>query len=149
MQTVTAYLSVDGAAAAIDFYSRAFGAKEQYRLLMGDGRIGHAEIVIGDTLLMLADEFPEMDILGPLQRGGTSASFTVEVDSVDALDRMWADAVAAGATVQSEPIDQFYGYRSGALVDPFGHRWGIQTKLENVSPEEMQRRMEAMGDGTS
>ena len=146
MQSVTAYLSVDGAADAIDFYTRAFGAQERYRLPMGDGRLGHAEITIGDTTLMLADEWADGDVLGPLKRGGVSVTFSIEVADVDALDRMWASATSAGATVQQEREDQFYGYRSGTLVDPFGHRWGIMTKIEDVSPEEMQRRMEAMGD---
>jgi len=149
MQSVTAYLSVDGAADAIDFYTRAFGAQERYRLPMGDGRLGHAEITIGDTTLMLADEWPDGHVLGPLKRGGASVSFSIEVDSVDALDAMWASATSAGATVQQEPEDQFYGYRSGQLIDPFGHRWGIMTKIEDVSPEEMQRRMEALGDQAS
>jgi PhnB protein len=144
MTTVTAYLCVDGAAAALDFYRRAFGAEERYRLAMGDGRIGHAEIRIGDSTLMLSDEWPEGGVLGPDKRGGTSTSFAVTVESVDALDAMWASALAAGATVERERADQFYGHRTGTLVDPFGHRWSIAAVVEEVSPEEMQRRMAAM-----
>jgi PhnB protein len=146
MTSVTAYLSVDGADAAIDFYVRAFGAEERYRLDMPDGSVGHAEIAIGDTTVMLADEFPDMGILGPKKRGGPTASFSIEVDDLTALDAMWDDALGAGATVEQERSDQFYGYRSGTVVDPFGHRWAIMTKIEDVSPEEMRRRMAAMDD---
>jgi PhnB protein len=141
MIEVTAHLSVDGAADAIDFYTRAFGAQETFRLPMPDGRVGHAEIKIGATTLMLADEFPEMDIVGPKARGGSTASFSILVDSVDALDAMWAQALDAGAHVEREVADQFYGHRVGHLVDPFGHRWSIGAVIEDVSPEEMTRRM--------
>jgi PhnB protein len=141
MTEVTAYLSVDGAADAIDFYTRAFGAQEQFRLPMPDGRVGHAELKIGISTLMLADEFPEMNILGPKARGGPTSSFSIVVDSIDALDSMWAQAVDAGAQVERAIEDQFYGHRMGQLVDPFGHRWSISTVVEDVSPEEMKRRM--------
>lgn len=124
--TVTAYLVVDGAAAAIDFYVAAFGAVEEHRLVGDDGRIGHAEIVIGNTRLALADEYPEYDTLGPLARGGTSVHFTVVVDDVDAV---FARALRLGATEVRPVADQFYGRRQGTLRDPWGHQWGIGTPL--------------------
>ncbi|MFA5885226.1 MAG: VOC family protein [Acidimicrobiia bacterium] len=145
MTDVTAYLCVDGADAALDFYRRAFGAEELYRLAMDNGIVGHAEMRIGETRIMLSDEWPDAGILGPIKRGGVSTSFAITVDGLDALDAMWAQAIAAGATVEREPEDQFYGHRTGTLVDPFGHRWSISTPIEEVSPEEMQRRMEHMG----
>ena len=144
MTEVLAYLSVDGAADAIDFYTRAFGAEELYRLPMDDGRVGHAEVQIGDTRVMLADEYPEMNILGPNARGGATASFAIMVDSPEDLDVMWAQALAAGATVEREIADQFYGHRMGQLIDPYGHKWSINAVVEEVSPEEMRRRMEGM-----
>jgi PhnB protein len=143
MTTVTTYLCVDGASDALDFYRRAFGAVELYRLAMPDGRLGHAEMRIGDTTMMLSDEWPEGGVLGPVSRGGATASLTVTVDDVDALDAMWASALTAGATVEREPADQFYGHRTGTLIDPFGHRWSINAVIEDVSPEEMQRRLQA------
>ena len=144
MTTVNAYLTVDGASDALDFYRRAFGAEELYRLAMPDGRLGHAEMRIGDTKLMISDEWPEGGILGPAARGGATTSFAVTVDDVDALDATWAQALAAGATVEREREDQFYGHRTGTLVDPFGHRWSISAVVEDVSPEEMQRRIADM-----
>jgi PhnB protein len=144
MTDVTAYLCVDGADAALDFYRRAFGAEELYRLEMPDGMVGHAEMRIGDTRLMLSDEFPDGGILGPTARGGPTASFAIMVDGIDALDAMWARATAAGAVVEREPADQFYGHRTGTLIDPFGHRWSISAVVEEVSPEEMQRRIAAV-----
>ena len=133
--TVTPYLYVRGAARAIDFYSKAFGAIELYRLANPDGRIGHAEILIGTSRIMLADEFPEMNVKGPQSLEGTSVSFLIYVEDVDArFDR----AIAAGATVLRPLKDQFYGDRSGTLADPFGHSWTIATHVEDVSPEEMQ-----------
>lgn len=143
MTTVNAYLCVDGAADALDFYRRAFGAEERYRLAMPDGRLGHAEMRIGDTIVMLSDEWPEGGVLGPRSRGGPTASLAITVDDLDALDALWAAALAAGATVEREPADQFYGHRTGTLVDPFGHRWSISAVIEEVDPEEMQRRMRA------
>lgn len=144
MTTVNAYLCVDGAADALDFYRRAFGAEELYRLPMPDGRLGHAEMRIGDTTLMLSDEWPEGGVVGPHRQEGSSTSFAITVDDVGALEAMWADALAAGATVEREPADQFYGHRTGTVVDPFGHRWSLSAVLEEVSPEEMRRRMAAM-----
>lgn len=136
--SVTPYLVVDDAAGAIEFYRDALGATEIYRMPMGD-KIGHAEIKIGDSHVMLSDEWPDMNLLGPKNRGGATASMMVYVDDVDsAFDR----AIDAGATEERAVQDQFYGDRSGTLVDPFGHRWTLSTHVEDVAPEEMQRRMQ-------
>jgi uncharacterized glyoxalase superfamily protein PhnB len=132
------YLRVRGAAQAIDFYTRAFGAVETARLTEpGTGRIGHAEIRVGPATIMLADEHPEVGILGPQTIGGTSVGIHLHVAGVDAL---FAQAVAAGATVTRELQNQFYGERTGGLRDPFGHEWLLGEQIENVSVEEMQRR---------
>jgi len=138
--SVTPYLTVDDAAAAIDFYVRAFGAVEKFRMPMGDV-IGHAEILIGNSHIMLSDEFPDRDVLGPRSRGGPTASLMIYLPDVDAaFDR----AIAAGGTVLMPVADQFYGDRSGTLADPFGHKWTLSTHVEDVSEEEMQRRLNAM-----
>ena len=137
--SVTPYLIVRGAAQAIDFYQRAFGAVELFRLDGPDGTIGHAEIRIGDSPVMLADGmggYPD-----PLTLGGAGASFMLYVPDVDAA---FARAVAAGATVKRPVADQFYGDRTGTLVDPFGHVWSLGTHVEDVPPEEMDRRFKAM-----
>ena len=131
------YLVVDGAAQAIAFYTRAFGAKETMRLAEPGGRIGHAEITIGDALVMLADEHPEINIRGPKALGGSPVTLHLQIDDVDAVA---AGAVAAGATVVFPVKDQFYGKRSGRFEDPFGHVWILSTHVEDVSTEEMQRR---------
>ena len=139
--SVTPYLIVDGAAEAIRFYTEAFGAVEVLRMPMGDsGRLAHAEIRIGDSYVMMADEHPEMDLLGPKARGGASASLMIYTQDVDAT---FGQAIRSGATEERPVQDQFYGDRSGTLIDPFGHRWTIATHVEDVSGEEMQRRMEA------
>ena len=135
--SVTPYLIVDDAKAAIDFYTRALGAKEKFRLPMGD-RIGHAEILIGDSHVMLADEFPDMGHLGPKSRGGTTVSLMVYVEDVDSAFRQ---AIEAGAKEERPVEDQFWGDRMGTLTDPFGHKWSLATTVEEVSPEELQRRM--------
>jgi PhnB protein len=135
--TVTAYLMVDDAAKALDFYRDAFGAEELYRLPMGD-KIGHAEIMIGDTHLMLADEFPDMDALGPNKRGGATASFMIYVPDADAA---YDKAVKAGAKADRPLKNEFWGDRIGTVVDPFGHKWSLATHLEEVAPEEMRKRM--------
>ena len=140
--TVTAYLMVDDAARALDFYRNAFDARELFRLPMGD-RIGHAEIMIGDTHLMLADEFPEMGALGPNKRGGPTASFLIYVPDADAA---YARAVDAGARAERPVKDEFWGDRIGTVVDPFGHKWSLATHKEEVAPEEMQRRMREWSD---
>lgn len=137
--TVTAYLTVDDAAKAIDFYATAFGASEVYRLPMGD-RIGHAEVTIGDTHIMLSDEFDEMNIKGPNARGGPTAAFMIYVEDADAA---FAKAIKAGAK-QDRPVEtQFWGDRMGSVLDPFGHKWSFATHVEDVPPEEMQKRMAA------
>jgi PhnB protein len=141
--SVTPYLVVDDAESAIDFYKRAFGAQEKFRMEMG-GRIGHAEILIGDSHVMLADEFPDMGHLGPKSRGGTTVSLMVYVPDVDATFRQ---AIDAGAT-QKRPVEnQFWGDRMGTLEDPFGHQWSLATHVEEVPPEEIQRRMAQFDTG--
>jgi PhnB protein len=138
--TATPYLIVNGAAEAIEFYKRAFGATELLRMTDPQGRIGHAEIRVGDSVIMLADEHPDMGYRGPRSMGGSSVSILLYVDDVDTIfDR----ALSAGATVQRPIADQFYGDRSGKLEDPFGHVWSIATHVEDVPPEEMRRRAEA------
>ncbi len=141
--SVTAYLTVDDAAAAIDFYKAAFGAEEVMRMPMGD-KIGHADIVIGDSHIMLSDEFPDMDKLGPKARGGATSSLMIYVENADAA---FDQAVAAGATTIRPVEDQFYGDRSGWVKDPFGHEWTLSTHIEDVSPEEMNKRMTEMMAG--
>jgi PhnB protein len=138
---VTPYLIVDGAANAIEFYKKAFGASELLRFPAPDGRIGHAEIKIGDSTVMLADEHPERGARAPKAFGGSAVSLLLYVEDVDrTVDR----AVAAGAKVVRPVADQFYGDRTGGIEDPFGHPWYLATHVEDVSPEEMQRRSEAM-----
>jgi len=138
--TATAYLIVKDAARALEFYKRAFSATELMRLAGPDGKVMHAEIKIGDSPVMLADEFPEMGARSPQSFGGSPVSILLYFDDVDAR---FDQAIAAGATVQRAVKDQFYGDRSGTLVDPFGHVWSIATHKEDVSPEEMARRFEA------
>jgi PhnB protein len=140
-----AYLRVGGAQAAIDFYAAAFGAKERYRLTMGN-RIGHAELEFGNTCVMLSDEFPEMAIVGPKALGGTTVTMCLGVADADAVV---ARAVAAGATIKRPVQDEFYGFRTGQVEDPFGHVWMIQTQLEDVSPKKMQKRLDAMMAGAT
>ena len=137
--SVTPYLIVDNAAKAIEFYRIAFGATELFRLPMGD-KIGHAEIRIGDSHVMLSDEWPDMNLLGPKRRGGATASLMLYVDDVDA---MFKKALDAGATVEKDVDNQFWGDRMGTLIDPFGQRWSLATHVEDVPPEELQRRMAA------
>ena len=140
--SVTPYIIVDNAAAAIDFYTEAFGATEVLRLPMGE-KIGHAEIKIGDSHVMLADEFPERDIRGPKARGGTASSLMIYVDDVDTTFRRALDA-GAKTDGDMEVKDQFYGDRSGSLIDPFGHKWTVATHVEDIAPDELQRRMANM-----
>jgi PhnB protein len=140
--SVTPYLIVDDAKAAIDFYKRAFGAQEKFRLPMGD-KIGHAEIKVGDSHVMLADEFPDMGHLGPKSRGGTTVSLLLYCDDVDAA---FKKAVAEGAKEQRPVEDQFWGDRMGTLSDPFGHQWSLATHTLDVPPEEMESRMKAFGE---
>jgi PhnB protein len=140
------YLAVAGAAEAIEFYVKVFGATERMRLGGPDGRIGHAELEIGDSLLMISDEHPEMGVLGPRSIGGTAVMLTVYVEDVDAT---FAVALAEGARELRPVADQFYGDRSGQFEDPWGHRWSVQTNIEDVAPDEMARRAAAMGEGGS
>jgi PhnB protein len=144
---VTPYISVKGASAAIDFYQKAFGAEEIYRLPMPDGRVGHAELQIGDSRLMLADEMPEMpDAIAqsPRTLGGTTSGFCIYVADVDV---QFERAIAAGGKVKRPVTNQFYGDRSGTLEDPFGHVWTIATHVEDVSPDEIKKRMAALPQG--
>jgi PhnB protein len=135
------YLRVRDAAKAIEFYQRAFGAQELFRLTEPGGRIGHAEIKIGTTTLMLSEEYPEMDIVGPQTLGGTTFSIHLHVDNADA----WiARAVEAGGTVVRPARDAFYGERSGTVRDPFGHEWLLGHQIEEVSTKEMQSRYTAL-----
>jgi len=140
--SVTPYLIIKGASAAIEFYKRAFNAVELFRMDGPDGRIGHAEIKIGDSPVMLADEHPAMNALSPSSIGGSPVGLMIYTDDCDA---MYHRAVEAGATVVRPLMDQFYGDRNGQLDDPYGHRWTIATHKEDVSPEEMDRRMREMG----
>ena len=137
--TVTPYLIVRGAAKAIDYYKAAFGAAELMRMADPSGKVMHAEVRIGDSLVMLADEHPEFGAVGPQTIGGTPVGLAIYVPDVDAV---FGRAVAAGGTVERPVKDQFYGDRTGTLVDPFGHKWTIATHVEDVSPEEMAKRAE-------
>ncbi|MDB5028758.1 MAG: glyoxalase [Candidatus Eremiobacteraeota bacterium] len=140
-QTVTLYLRVRGAADAIEFYKKAFGAVERPgRMAMPDGKIVHATFTIGNSEVMISDEFPDWDSPGPLTLGGSSVSISMEVPDVDAVVER---ALAEGATLSFPVQDQFYGQRSGRIVDPFGHVWVIGTTIEHVAPDEMARRAEA------
>lgn len=146
---VTPYLSIKGAAEAIAFYQRAFGATELYRMPMPDGRLGHAELQLGDSRIMLADEMLDMaDAVArsPRTLKGTSISLLIYLKDVDTV---FAQAIAAGATMKRPVATQFYGDRSGTLEDPFGHIWTLATHVEDVSPEEMQKRMAALPHGAA
>jgi PhnB protein len=140
---ITPYLTVKNAAVAIDFYKTAFGATELYRLDMG-GAVGHAELKMDETVLMLSDEFPDMGVLSPETLGGSGVGLHMYVPDVDAAVER---AVAAGAKVVRPVEDQFYGDRSGKLMDPFGHVWWLATHKEDLMPEEIQRRATALYGG--
>jgi PhnB protein len=142
---VSAYLIIDGASDAIDFYTDVFGASERMRMGDPSGKVGHAELAIGDSVVMLADEYPEMDAVGPKTVGGTPVTMSVYVEDVDAtFDR----AVKAGAKALRPVENQFYGDRSGQFLDPFGHKWSVASHVEDVPPDEMAKRAaEAMGGG--
>ena len=135
---VTPYLIVDGAAAAIDFYASVFGATERMRMDAPEGRVGHAELEIGDSVVMLADEHPEMNARGPRSTGGTPVSLHTYVEDADGV---FDSAVEAGAKALRPVEDQFYGDRLGSFEDPFGHHWHVATHVEDVSPDEMSKRM--------
>lgn len=138
--TLTPYLSVDDAAAAIDFYQRAFGAKERVRMAGPDGKIAHAELEIGDSFVMLSDPFPQFVPRSPNELGGTSVGLFAYVENVDEVVQQ---AVDAGATLTMAPEDQFWGDRFGSVTDPFGHSWQIATHVEDVPAEEMEERSKA------
>ena len=143
--SVTPYLVIDGAADAIDFYKEALGAIEVLRMEMG-GKVGHAEIKIGDSHVMLSDEWPDMNLLGPKRRGGATASLMIYLPDVD---HAFARALAAGG-IQERPVeDQFWGDRMGTIVDPYGHRWTLATHVRDVPEEEMRKHMEAMAKETA
>lgn len=138
--SVTPYLIIEGAADAIEFYKQAFGATELFRFPSPDGKIGHAEMKIGDSPIMLADAYHDMGYKGPKSLGGSPVSLMIYVEDVDTV---FSQAVAAGATVKEAVSDKFYGDRLGTLVDPFGHVWHISTHKEDVSLAEMERRAQA------
>jgi PhnB protein len=138
--TVTPYLAVEDAAAAIEYYKKAFGAKERVRMDAPDGKIGHAELEIGDSIVMLSDPFPQASTKPPKELGGTSASVFLYVEDVDSVVQ---DAIDAGATITMPVEDQFWGDRFGSVTDPFGHLWSIATHVEDVPPEEMAERAKA------
>jgi PhnB protein len=138
--TVTPYLIVGDAAAAIAFYKKAFGAEELMRVVAPRGKIGHAELRIGDSVIMLADEYPDMNTRGPHAFGGSPVSIHLYVEDVDAVA---GQAIAAGATVVRPVQDQFYGDRSGSFTDPFGHSWHVATHKEDLTPEELDKRVKA------
>jgi PhnB protein len=136
-QSVIPTLTIDGAADAIEFYKRAFGAQERYRMPGPEGKIAHAELQIGDSVVMLSDPFPHATTRPPTELGGRSGSLFLYVEDVD---KVFEQAVDAGATVAMPLEDQFWGDRFGTVVDPFGHAWGIATHVEDVPPEEMEER---------
>jgi PhnB protein len=138
--TVTPYLAVEDAAAAIEYYKKAFGASERTRMDAPDGKIGHAELEIGDSRVMLSDPFPQGSVRPPSELGGTSASVFLYVEDVDKVVQR---AVDAGAAVTMEVADQFWGDRFGTVTDPFGHVWSIATHVEDVPAEEMAERAKA------
>jgi PhnB protein len=137
--SVTPYLTVDNAQSAIEFYKKAFGASEVMRLDEGS-KISHAEVCIGDSHIMLSDEFPERNVRSPKSLGGTPASLMVYVPN---CDKVFDQALAQGARAEQPVRDQYYGDRSGTLIDPYGHRWTVATHKEDVSPAELKKRMKA------
>ncbi|MEJ2367746.1 MAG: VOC family protein [Acidobacteriota bacterium] len=141
---VTPYLIVHDAAAALSFYARAFGAEERFRLSTPGGKIAHAEMKLGDSVIMLADEHPELGAVSPKTLKGASVFILLYVEDVDAIVEK---ALASGAKLVRPVADQFYGDRTGTLVDPFGHQWTLATHVENVNPEELGRRAAAAGLG--
>jgi PhnB protein len=134
---VTPYICVEGASAAIEFYGEVLGTTERMRMETPEGTVSHAELQLGDSLIMLADEFPELGVRSPKAFGGSPVTMSVYVEDVDAV---FERALKAGAKALRPPEDQFYGDRSGQFEDPFGHRWSVATHVEDVSPEEMARR---------
>lgn len=144
--SVTPYLIIRGAGDAIEFYTKAFGAVELFRFPAPGGKIGHAEIKIGDSPIMLADEYPDMGYNGPQSIGGSPVSLMIYVEDVDTV---FNRAVDSGATVKEALQDKFYGDRTGTVIDPFGHVWHLATHKEDISMEEMERRAKAQGSAAS
>ncbi len=144
--SVTPYLVIDGAARALEFYKRVFGATERMRMPGPDGKLGHAEIKIGDSVIMLADEHPDMGARGPRAFGGAAVGIVLYVNDVDATVK---SAVAEGAKLVQPVEDKFYGDRMGTIEDPFGHQWHVGTHKEDVSPDEMKRRAAALAGAKS
>ena len=144
IQNLMPYLCVSDANAAIEFYTAAFGASEDFRLSEPSGRLGHAELDFGGMTLMLSDEYPEMGVKSASTLGATPVTLYLQVDDADSVVKR---ALSLGATLESEVVDHFYGERSGTIHDPFGHRWVIGQSIEEVEPEEMQRRFAAMMSG--
>jgi PhnB protein len=142
--TITPYLSVNGATAAIEFYKKAFGAREVLKLAQPDGRVGHAELQIGESRIMLADEFPQMEFRSPSAIGGTPVHLHMYVENVDAVVNQ---AVAAGAKLLRPVQDQFYGDRLGTVADPYGHVWHVSTHKEDLSMDELRKRAAAKHKG--
>ena len=138
--TITPYLAIANASEAIEFYKRAFGAKERLRMSSPDGGVGHAELEIGDSLVMLSDPLPQSTVRPPTERGGPTASVFMYVENVDDVVKK---AVDEGATIEMEVADQFWGDRFGVITDPFGHVWSIATHVEDVPPAEMAERSKA------
>jgi len=140
-RTVAPYLAIKNAVKALEFYTKAFGAIETYKLMLPDGRLGHAEVRLGDSIVMLSDEFPEYGGKAPDTLGGSPVSIHLYVEDVDTV---FKNALAAGAKERKPVTNQFYGDRSGQLEDPFGHLWWVATHKEDVAPAEMQKRVQAM-----
>lgn len=143
-QSVMPYLRVSDAVSAIKFYKKAFGAKENFRLRMPGAKVGHAELDIGGSIVMLSDAFPDKATAAPKGGRGAAIHLTLYADNVD---KLVAKAVKAGARIHMPVADQFYGDRSGQIVDPFGHVWSVQTRIEKVAPKDMQKRLNAMLSG--
>jgi PhnB protein len=142
---VTAYLAIDGASDAIEFYKNIFGAEERFRMPQPDGTIGHAELQIGDSVIMMSDAFPDMGVIDPKKLGGTPVTLSIYVEDVDAT---FAEGVKAGAKSLQPVEDKFYGDRSGQFEDPWGHRWNVMSHVEDVSPDEMAKRAAAFAAGS-
>ena len=140
------YLCIDGAARAIDFYVEVLGATEKMRMGGPDGKIGHAELTLGESIIMLADEYPDIGFLSPQRIGGTAVTLHAYVEDVDAV---FEKALAAGAKSLRPVENQFYGDRSGQFEDPFGHRWSIATHVEDVDEAEMERRAQEAAEGST
>ncbi len=145
VSAVTPYLVVSNAAEMIDFYKKVFGATETMRFKQPDGRVGHAELKINGAAVMLADEFPEMELLSPKSLGAKRSPVSIHL-YVENVDEVYKKALGAGAVSLREPADQFYGERLAQIQDASGHSWSISTRIEEVSPEEMQKRAKAMGN---